>query len=332
MNKIKYSFIVVLTALSIISCSKKDDEVEIVPPKPYDVQYAIDKVDIQEYLKNNYIIVDAEYNVTVAKIPAGGTQANILSYKDNAAFPKLLSRLVKVHEIEYELYYLVIREGTGEKPMNVDGVLAAYSGSYLKTTIAEGVSTQTSTHFETVMNPASFMDLFGTIRGWKEIFPQFKTGTYSSNADGSVKYDNYGVGMIFIPSGLGYYSGGSNSIPSYSPLVFSFKLYEVKRLDHEYKIINNQSVADPDGVLSMYEDIDGDGYVWTASELNKGVVNPDDTDGDGIPDFLDTDDDGDNYTTKLEIKNPATGKPYPFDQIPTCESGKKNYLDKTCHP
>jgi hypothetical protein len=28
---------------------------------------------------------------------------------------------------------------------------------------------------------------------------------------------------------------------------------------------------------------------------------PDDTDGDGIPNFLDVDDDGDNLTTKLEI-------------------------------
>ena len=62
------------------------------------------------------------------------------------------------------------------------------------------------------------------------------------------------------------------------------------------------------------------------------LINPDDTDKDGIPDFYDIDDDGDNYTTKFEIKNPLTGLPYPFANIPTCTSGKKNYLDASCHP
>jgi hypothetical protein len=33
-------------------------------------------------------------------------------------------------------------------------------------------------------------------------------------------------------------------------------------------------------------------------------LNPDDTDGDGIPNFLDVDDDGDGYGTKIETKDP----------------------------
>ncbi|MBK0371310.1 FKBP-type peptidyl-prolyl cis-trans isomerase [Flavobacterium agrisoli] len=332
MNKIKYSFIVIITVLSIISCSKKDDdEVVVTPTKPYDEQYAIDSANIEEYLKTNYITVDADYNVTFSKITDPATQPSIWSYQENTGFPKLLYREVQVHEIVYKLYYLVIREGVGENPMNVDGVLASYSGDYLTSTTTDNVLTQTTTHFETVLYPNSFMDLYGTIRGWKEVFPQFKAGNYVSNEDGTVSYDNYGVGAMFIPSGLGYYTG-NGGIPAYTPLIFSFKLYSISRMDHEYSILNQTVVPDPDGVLSMHEDIDGDGYVWTASELNEGVVNPDDTDGDGVPDFLDKDDDGDNYTTKLEIKNPATGEPYPFDQIPTCDSGKKNYLDATCHP
>ena len=111
-----------------------------------------------------------------------------------------------------------------------------------------------------------------------------------------------------------------------------FKLYEIQRLDHETTVVNNQIIASPDGIPSYLEDINGDGYVWTTSELPTGAINPDDTDGDTIPNFLDVDDDGDNYTTKLEIKNTVTGLPYPFADIPTCTSGKKNYLDATCHP
>jgi hypothetical protein len=30
------------------------------------------------------------------------------------------------------MYYLVLRPGTGESPSNVDGVLAAYAGTYLQ--------------------------------------------------------------------------------------------------------------------------------------------------------------------------------------------------------
>jgi hypothetical protein len=62
----------------------------------------------------------------------------------------------------------------------------------------------------------------------------------------------------------------------------------------------------------------------------------DDTDGDGIPNFYDADDDGDNYTTKLEIKD-ANGVVTPFAAIPDCSGNitsitrVKKYLDKNCH-
>jgi hypothetical protein len=141
---------------------------------------------------------------------------------------------------------------------------------------------------------------------------------------------------MFIPSGLAYYNTGQGPIPGYAPLVFSFKLYEIKRSDLEVKLGTTGYLSDPDGVLSYQEDIDGDGYVWTASELPEGAVNPDDTDGDGTPDFLDFDDDGDGYATRGEIKK-ADGTYYPFDLIPDCDGNiptdikKKRHLDKDCH-
>jgi hypothetical protein len=40
--------------------------------------------------------------------------------------------------------------------------------------------------------------------------PLFKTGdTPIANADGTVTYNNFGAGVMFIPSGLAYYSTGS---------------------------------------------------------------------------------------------------------------------------
>ena len=332
MNKFKFYFIVLITTVSLFSCSKKsDDEIEVVPPRDYATQYTVESALIETYLKTNYISVTQapgkteDQDVTILPLIAG--KQSIWDQKEY----QLLNRIVELHNIKYTLYYLVLREGTGTSPCNVDGVFTSYNGKYLQETTTNALTNITATQFEEVIYPQQFYDLFGTIRGWKEIFPQFKTGNSVSNSDNTVSHTDFGAGVMFIPSGLAYYNQAKSGIPQYSPLVFSFKLYEVQRLDHEYKIVNGQAVADPDGIPSYLED-DGDGYMWIKAELPDGAKNPDDTDGDGIPDFLDTDDDGDNYATKLEIKNTITGLPYPFEQIPTCASGKKNYLDASCHP
>lgn len=339
MNKVKFYFILSITTLSIFSCSKNDDD-DYEPVREYAAQYPIDITDIGEYLNNYYITITNnpgqpdDQDVVMTKIAFGDTQPSIMSYLNAATYPKLLLRKVSIHDIEYKLYYLVLRPGTGESPSNVDEVLASYRGDYIYRTspTSETPYEIKTTKFDEVKYPQDFISLFSHTRGWKEIFPQFKKGTSTINPDGSVSYNDFGAGVLFIPSGLGYYTGIS-SIPAYAPLIYSFKLYDIKRSDDEYvgAFGTSSYVSKADGVLSYLEDLDGDGYVWTASELPKGAVNPDDTDKDGIPDFLDEDDDGDNYSTKLEIKNPATGLPYPFASIPTCTSGVKNYLDATCH-
>jgi hypothetical protein len=340
MNKFKFYFILSITTLSLFSCSKNDAAAEITPPREYAVQYATDINDIEEYLKTNYITVvnnpgaTDDQDVTISKITNTATQPSIFSYLNSATYPKLLVREVSkdllIHSVAYKIYYLVLRPGVGQSPSNVDGVLAAYHGEYLQRTVTTGTETAlTSTFFEVVKYPQDFFSLYTIqpvpLRAWSEIFPQFKTGNYSSNADGTITHTNFGAGVMFIPSGLGYYSSGSGSIPAYVPLVFSFKLFEIQRLDQ-----------DGDGIPSYLEDLNNDGYIYDyrnmAHYTSAATINPDDTDGDGAPDFLDVDDDGDGFTTKLEITNPATGLAYPFADIPTCTSGKKNYLDASCHP
>jgi len=328
MTKFKYYFILIITTFSLFSCSK-NDSAEAEPIRDFSVQYTTDISDIEEYLKTFYItVVDHpgfvdDKDVTMTKIPVGGTQASIWSYKDSATFPKLMSRDVVLHDITYKVYYLVLREGTGVAPCNVDGVLASYKGDYLQQTVVSEVTSLTATTFEEAKYPQQMLSLYSTIKGWSEIFPKFKTGSYTSNNDGTVSYNNFGAGVMFLPSGLGYYSSGTGTIPAYAPLVFSFKLYELQRLDQ-----------DSDGVPSYQEDVDGDGYM---NLLATGVVNPDDTDGDGIPNFLDVDDDADGYSTKSEVKNPATGLSYPFADIPSCSGNTtdparlKKHLDKSCH-
>ncbi len=299
MSKFKFYFIVSISVFTLFSCSKKEDDVVTIPPRDFSVQHTTDIKDIEEYLKDYYIEdVSADAETKITKIPSGGTQASIFSYLNNTVFPKLLIRNVELHNITYKVYYLVLREGIGEKPTNVDGVFAAYKGNYLsRKTVADVAGVLGATEFEVNNFPDRFYPLTSMITGWSEILPKFKVGKSVLNANGTVIHTDFGAGVMFIPSGLAYYNAGNSSIPAYAPLVFSFKLYAIERYDH-----------DGDGIMSYQEDIGGTGYMYDFR--NKGVYpttpssNLYDTDGDGIPDFLDVDDDGDGSSTKLETKRP----------------------------
>lgn len=331
MNKFKYYFILIITCLSLFSCSKDDNSIEEVPLRDFGEQFATDKAAIEEYLETYYIDIDdpnfADNDVIIKKITNSDTQPSIMSYLNRSTFPKLLKKPVELHGITYELYYLVLREGVGESPCNDDEVLTAYKGDYLYRTVAKEAvpasgdtpaqpavpSVLLASEFDKLIYPESFFSLNNVVTGWSEVFPEFKTGdTPVSNADGTVTYNNFGAGVMFLPSGLAYYNRVQGSIPSYSPLVFSFKLYAVKRSDF-----------DNDGIPSYLEDINGDGNVYN-----------DDTDGDGIPDFRDVDDDGDGFTTRSEIT--VNGVITPFNLIPDCNGNttnpdrKKKHLDKNC--
>ena len=322
MNKIKYFFILLIAGTALVSCNKNDDDdVKIEPLRDYQVQYDTDKATIEGYLNTHYIVVTEspgnveDMDVVIDSIEDPTTQVPIMSYKNNtgSVYPQLKSKNVDLHGITYQYYYLVLREGTKESPMNTDGILTSYKGNYL-TSVAKTDKYPAyikDTFFEQAIYPQSVMDLAGLIVGWAETFPEFKTGNATVRTDGTISYTDFGAGVMFLPSGLAYYSGGS--LPPYSPLVFSFKLYSLQRLDH-----------DGDGVLDFNEDINGDGYVYdyrnTTFYPNK-PINLDDTDKDGVADFIDVDDDGDGYSTFYEITKPTAevggsfgpSKYYPFD-------------------
>jgi hypothetical protein len=309
------------------SCNKDSNKTE--PLRDYAEQYAKDLATIEEFMQTHYMDVTNhpgfadDQNVAFTKIPTGGTQVSIWN---QTQYPlQFMTVTDEVNDIDYKLYYLQLRQGTGENsknPCNVDRVLTSYNGKYLYYDTVEETSGLKFTQFEELNNPSSFFNLTGVIRGWNEIFPKFKTGSYTTNPDGTITYNDFGAGVVFIPSGLGYYASGSRGIPAYAPLVFNFKLYEIERTDQ-----------DGDGIKSYLEDLNQDGYFRV---LDDGVANPDDTDGDEILNFNDVDDDNDNYRTKYEIED-ALGNPYSFDAIPDCSGNTTNttrikkHLDKNCH-
>lgn len=324
MNKFKLYFLLISVAFGLFSCSKSNND--IVPLRDYSVQYLSDNETIEQYLKTYYIesitnhpgFVD-DQDIKFTKIPVNGTQPSIMSLLNSPTFPKLLTKDVSYNDIVYKVYYLKLRADNdvdGKAPCRVDEVLASYNGFYLtnNTSTTNGVTTVdiTETVFETLLYPQQRLGLDRTIRGWAEIFPFFKTGTYNATpSPDPATFENFGAGVMFLPSGLAYYNAATATIPSYSPLVFSFKLYDLKRADQ-----------DLDGVFSIDEDLNHDGDFTN-----------DDTDGDGKQNYLDIDDDGDGALTKNEIKiNGVT--PASYDLIQDCSgttTGTKKHLDKNCH-
>lgn len=315
MKLIKYILPIFILFITVLSC-QKDDDPQVAPPRPFNEQYAADKDSIEKYLKTHYVTVinapgfTTDMDVFITKIPEGGTQTPIWD------MPNLQTRTVNALSQDqiYEVYYLNLRQGvpTNPRPCNFDSVFVAYKGTLLN-----------GSQFDYVEVPSVMFRLETLIRGWSEILPQFNTGSYSSNGDGTTIFEDFGAGVMFIPSGLGYYNVSQVGIPAYSPIVFSFKLYEIERLDQ-----------DNDGIPTYLEDINGDGYITI----------DDDTDGDGISDFRDIDDDGDQILTKNELKIPGTGpgtaipqQYYTFDNAPDCNGNTtdpnrvRKYLDKNCN-
>jgi hypothetical protein len=192
-------------------------------------------------------------------------------------------------DITYKLYYLKQSEGSNFSPTTADSVLTTYTGMLLDSTVFDSRSTLT------------WFSLTSVIPGWSYGFTNFKGGNLVVNPDESFYYENVGKGILFIPSGLAYGNSLQSVIPNNSPLVFQFTLQDVNKADH-----------DNDGILSIFEDLDGDGN-----------VNNDDTDEDGVPNYLDIDDDGDGILTKDEDAN-NDGDPTNDD---TDGDGTADYLD-----
>ena len=190
--------------------------------------------------------------------------------------------------VDLNLYYLVTRQGIGIQPSSVDSTYVTYKGKLL-----DGLE------FDSSDLPVWF-NLPSLVTGFRNGVTELRSGRFTENADGTFAFFDYGQGVVFMPSGLGYFSNSQGAIPPYSPLIFSISLYITKMTDH-----------DGDGVLSRDEDVDGDG-----NPLN------DDSDEDGVLNLYDIDDDGDGVLTLDELDLDENNQPGDSDS-----DGIPNYLD-----
>ncbi|TGV02960.1 FKBP-type peptidyl-prolyl cis-trans isomerase [Flavivirga rizhaonensis] len=289
----KIALIALCSATCFLSCNKDDDN-DIPAPvedRDRDEQQVEDKADLLEYFATHYYNsseFEALTNPTINDLkitklvegttpPADGTLLEKLLEGDA---PMLETKTVVFADTNYEYYILRLKNGTGnESPTFADNVVVVYEGFTLDDAV-----------FDSAVNPTGF-DLIGdgtninpgTIEGWKLALPNFNVAEgFDENDDGTISFYNQGIGVMFMPSGLAYFSSSRTGIPAYSPIIFKFELLQMSQNDH-----------DNDGVPSYLEDLNKDGILLSID---------DNTDGDSLPDYLDNDDDGDGVLTINELE------------------------------
>lgn len=292
--------VLLLSVLCFTSCKDDESDFELAPPRDRTVQQAADKDSLLNYMNTHY------YNASFFDTPGNYTYDDIIITKlafENGAYedlpdPSNNTLLIdaietfttEFRDVEYEYYTLNLNQGGGDTPNSSDTVNINYFGH-----LFDGED------FDSTANPTS-LDLINLIQAWRVALPHFGTAaSLDENEDGTFSYVDYGLGVMFIPSGLAYFSAPPFGVPTYSNLIFKFELYTRETNDH-----------DSDLIMSYLEDLNGDGSVFD-----------DDTDNDDIPNFFDIDDDGDGVLTRFEdIDN--DGDPTNDD---TDGDGIPNYLD-----
>lgn len=281
--KIKnYTAFLLILVLGFTACKKNDDTgPEPIPERDRAEQQIVDKDSLLGYLSTHY------YNASTFETPGNfktsdliitelpkDESGNYLPLPDPDNNTLLIDdieiKTTTYLDVEYEYYVLKINQGAGSLPNFTDNISINYSGNLMDEVV-----------FDSTVNPA-VLDLVNLIQGWRNVLVDFSIadGPPFINSDGTVQYNNYGFGAMFLPSGLAYFANSPAGIPLYSNLIFKFELFQSAYNDH-----------DNDGIFSHLEDLNNDQNVYD-----------EDTDEDNIPNFLDSNDDNDALLTRNELE------------------------------
>ena len=318
--KFKLYILLITIFLLGFSCGDDDDDgIVEVPEADRTEQQVIDNDSLVSFLQSHYVDESLLTNNTtilfneieINELPDDGELPNP---DQNSLLIDMVETLTTTYfDVEYEYYILKINQGGSENSPNFsDKVRVSYEGTLMDDTVFDSSST-----------PVDF-DLTSTIAGWGRVLPEYNNAEdFIVNSDGTVTYNNPGIGIMFLPSGLGYYSAAAGTVPVYSNLIFKFKVFQSEVNDHDfdnvpshledlngdYDLTNDDtdddtfadfvdSDDDNDGTLTIDEDlepdsdltVDRDGDGDPTNDIGDGDPTNDDTDWDGIPNYLDPDD------------------------------------------
>ncbi len=279
-KNLKFGLYFLVIVSLFISCGDDDDDIIVIELRDRTEQQVADKDSLMDYLSTHYYNssffetgIDHKYSdIIITELAEGETEAP----DGNTLLINAVETLTTTYfDTEYEYYVLNINQGSGKAPKFTDAVKVRY----------EGINVDGEDIFDVISTPANLnlqsngFNVSGTIRAWQLIMPEFNSALgFTIGTDGVVTFDGFGLGIMFVPSGLAYFSG-TNTGSSYANLIFKFELLQVEEVDH-----------DNDGIPSYVEDLNDDFDVFD-----------DDTDEDNFPNFIDLDDDDDDVITLDEL-------------------------------
>lgn len=298
------------------SCSNDDEsDIQVVPPRPLAEVEAENDAEILEYLRTHYYNYEefasppADFNFKIVLDTIAGDAQDKIPLIDQVSSMTIpvSSETFNLDEdvtVDHTLYYLAAREGIGESPTVGDSTLLAYEGQLLSGEIFDGNVTYTW----------QYLPFF--LRGYAAGVSQFNVGEeIISNPDGTVEITGSGVGVMFLPSGLAYFDNPplGSGILNYDNLIFQVNTglfieatdYDndgvpsiMEDLNNDGNLSNDNTDEDAElssgfGFVPNHLDIDDDNDgTLTRDEIvidNEGNVTFPDSDGDGTPDYLDSD-------------------------------------------
>lgn len=321
MRMTKYLYFL-LPALLVMSCKSDDNDIQTVPPRVLSEVAAENDVEIQTFLRTHF------YNYEQFQTPPAGFDFKIVIDTiegENADKTPLIEQvesntipisssdflLTGEENVPHTYYYVVAREGAGTKPTVGDSTFVRFKGASLnngRLNVFDELATG-GTWFDLPVFQIPGNGSARAFRGAGEGLLQLQPGgNIVTNPDGTFEVEDFGIGMIIFPSGLGTFNGFRSSIPQYAPLVFTFDLLLTEQGDH-----------DNDGIPSFMEDVNGDGLLF-----NDNTDGDRDQTGAQISNYLDPDDDEDGTPTRDEIIiNPDGTISFPD----TDGDGTPDYLD-----
>lgn len=280
------------------------------------------------------------YEYEAARNPNGTTSLKFSKPKD---------------ELEYTIAYFIVPDTDGNKQEGKGYYISTIDSVYVKTksyslkneSFDNNGNIGSYYSFPITLQEFAFMSQgnYGLIpaqlkTGERQLLTKVKTATgIQLGSNGIPTYEKGSAGRIvaFIPSGVGYFNAGYGSkLKAYQPHIIDMTLIAKRERDH-----------DGDGILSKYE---AKQVIEKSSELGRALKDDEiralkltikdyfdfDTDGDGVPNFLDDDDDGDGVLTKTELqyKDENNKKAYYqyYDPILKTCSNVFRYLDRACFP
>ncbi|NND88755.1 MAG: hypothetical protein HKM28_05870 [Flavobacteriaceae bacterium] len=282
MKNIKFILTFCAVALMFLQSCKndEDDGIITIPPRDRGEEAVVATMEIEEYLATHFYNYeefqspspDFDYRIQFDTI--AGENAGKIPLIDQVDFKMVQDRVDE--DVMYKLYYLKVIQGEGNEVQFPDILDISFEGRFL-----------TNEVFDNSDLPAR-LDLTAVINGFQDGLSEFNGANETIvNPDGTVSFEGYGVGAVFIPSGLGYFAtppvpepGSSvTQIGLYQQLIFTFQVYNVIKGDQ-----------DNDGVPTVMEDYN-----------NNQIEEDDNFDEDFTLDFNDEDDDNDGRLTRNEI-------------------------------